>query len=388
MPSGRLDLANRFQHFFWMGDLNYRVDLDRSKVLEHVQKCEWAELMLADQLRAQQQSGAALSDFREGTITFAPTFKHVPGAEVEPGTINRPYETKKMRVPSYCDRVLWRSWPGSRKRVSLLDYNAVTACTTSDHTPVRAIFDLDISTPRVAGEAHESFLGKVDLVLFDLKAQALKSMDINGLADPYLRASADFHVEPRTSSVKRKTLSPSWVGEEIRLRVPHYRCWRSHIEEAHIFLEIVDEDKYSKHDFMGGGVLSCENVLNEEMRSRSTKATTTAPTARRFSTSGGVTRRVSEPFRSGAMQFQINLTFDGKPAGTLTGKIRADVTPEKGGVLQIASRTNDAEEGKSEEGGTKRNSKRTSTRKSVILDDIVQRVFKTRKSAAREEVKI
>ena len=94
--------------------------------------------------------------------------------------------------------------------------------------------------------------------MYDLKAEGLRPADINGLADPYLRVCADFQVEPAVSSVKYKTLSPSWVGEELRLSVPHYRCWRSFIEEAHIFVELLDEDKYTKDDYMGACVLGCE----------------------------------------------------------------------------------------------------------------------------------
>ena len=32
MPSGRMHLPLRFQHLFWLGDLNYRIDIDRKKV--------------------------------------------------------------------------------------------------------------------------------------------------------------------------------------------------------------------------------------------------------------------------------------------------------------------------------------------------------------------
>lgn len=238
--------------------LGCRLDLERATVLKHVADRNWQQLMLADQLLAQQQAGLTLANFNEGKITFAPTFKHWAGAKVENGRANRPYETKKMRVPSYCDRILWRSWPGTSKKLALLKYDAVTSCTSSDHTPVTAIFDLNIATPRAGGDAHELWLGSVDLVMYDIRAEALKPRDANGLADPYIRISSDFQLQPSSSSVKRKCLSPAWEGEELRLCVPHYRCWRSNIEDAHVFAEVLDEDKYSKDDLIGCCVLSCE----------------------------------------------------------------------------------------------------------------------------------
>ena len=37
----RMDLADRFSHLFWCGDLNYRVDLPRADVLKHVKARDW-----------------------------------------------------------------------------------------------------------------------------------------------------------------------------------------------------------------------------------------------------------------------------------------------------------------------------------------------------------
>ena len=43
-------LTHSFQHLFWCGDLNYRIDLDRGKVLELVKLEDWATLRQHDQL--------------------------------------------------------------------------------------------------------------------------------------------------------------------------------------------------------------------------------------------------------------------------------------------------------------------------------------------------
>lgn len=64
---------------FFLGDLNYRVELPREVVLEHVSNGNYEPLYDKDQLNKQIQSGSAFNDFKEGRITFAPTFKFEKG---------------------------------------------------------------------------------------------------------------------------------------------------------------------------------------------------------------------------------------------------------------------------------------------------------------------
>ena len=66
-------------------------------------------------------------------MNFRPTFKYDPESEV--------YDTsKKQRVPSWTDRILYK--PSS----CTLNFYGRSECTFSDHRPVLAIFDCQVSS--------------------------------------------------------------------------------------------------------------------------------------------------------------------------------------------------------------------------------------------------
>jgi phosphatidylinositol-3,4,5-trisphosphate 5-phosphatase 2 len=71
----------------------------------------------ADQLRQQRKKGDVLYGFHEEDITFKPTYRFKKGTRKEYA-----YHKKKMggvtklNVPSWCDRVLYRSFPNQNIR--------------------------------------------------------------------------------------------------------------------------------------------------------------------------------------------------------------------------------------------------------------------------------
>ena len=115
------------EHAFFFGDLNYRLDLSK-------EDCELSlgslnSLLEHDQLRAAMSRGDAFTGFAEGPINFPPTFKFDFSSDS--------YDTsKKRRVPSWTDRVLYRPGP------ELLSYNALGSVRSSDHRPVVAKFSI------------------------------------------------------------------------------------------------------------------------------------------------------------------------------------------------------------------------------------------------------
>ncbi len=99
---GERQVSDAYDYTFFMGDLNYRIDLNRGEVLHHIADDNLMELQALDQLHQQRLSGNVLRGFSEGRIAFPPTYKFDKNSDV--------YDTsKKARTPSWTDRVLFKS---------------------------------------------------------------------------------------------------------------------------------------------------------------------------------------------------------------------------------------------------------------------------------------
>ena len=131
--------TNYFHHVFWMGDLNYRLDDDRENVLAKIHSRQYEDLMLNDQLTRERIWGNAFAGFQEGPLTFPPTYRYCRG-------VNE-YSDEKMRVPSWCDRILWRSLP--QCQVEQVHYDSTDDILTSDHHPISGSFVVPTYYPNV-----------------------------------------------------------------------------------------------------------------------------------------------------------------------------------------------------------------------------------------------
>lgn len=140
----------------WMGDLNYRVN-GRRRAVQHALEAGMYEVLHAnDQLGRERKKGGAFGDFNEGDISFPPTYKFDRHTDT--------YDTSsKNRIPSWTDRILWKTRSGVRPGTMLLQYySSVSSIKVSDHKPVVALFDIDLNKipENGSGDSERSSLAR------------------------------------------------------------------------------------------------------------------------------------------------------------------------------------------------------------------------------------
>lgn len=119
---------------FFFGDTNYRLSAAREQAEQLILARDWMKLHKHDQLLSQIQKipSFCLSKFQEGPLLFAPTYKYDRGSNL--------YDTSdKKRVPSWCDRILFRG-----KNIIVKDYNSIMQATCSDHKPVFGYYSVPL----------------------------------------------------------------------------------------------------------------------------------------------------------------------------------------------------------------------------------------------------
>jgi hypothetical protein len=123
-------------HIFWIGDLNYRLDvveLGMETTHQLIQTKSFKQLLQHDQLLQQKKEHNAFVGFLEGKINFPPTYKYITGTDQYDRR-----EDKKVRYPAYTDRIQWCS--NNEENLHLNFYTRAAELKLSDHKPIMASF--------------------------------------------------------------------------------------------------------------------------------------------------------------------------------------------------------------------------------------------------------
>eukprot|EP00943_MAST-04B_sp_MAST-4B-sp1_P003617 g3617.t1 len=334
-----IEINSQFDYIFLFGDLNFRLDIDRiSKaqnfpssfcfdyVREQINQRNFKELFHYDQLHNAQKEDGNLTGFREGIYNFAPTFKVLKN--------NFSMEYNQKRIPSYCDRILWKSIHNDddnmvnnvkRAKTSIHEdgnmgytnsgnnsggikqilFESCENVTTSDHKPVRSLFQVNVFPKLKTIQTDDSAAEKDAFVveIFGLHGNNLRAFDGDGTSDPYFRIhmspgnamdTAGFveedheesdelnvkQAKPKknikkskkmttggasktyiTTSICKNTLNPDWDNHTYMFQTRLSKL--EDLERCHIVFVGYDWDAVGKHDKIGYCTFPLANCIAE-----------------------------------------------------------------------------------------------------------------------------
>eukprot|EP00731_Ephydatia_muelleri_P030204 Em0021g727a len=138
----QFDLTDQFQHMFFFGDLNYRIEHSGPDIVELVKKEDYYAIYSADQLKEEMDKKRVFVGFEEAAILFPPTYRFSKSGRSPDDYVwvKQKRSGIRINVPSYCDRVLWKSYPSSK--IINTCYGCTKDLLTSDHSPVFATFQV------------------------------------------------------------------------------------------------------------------------------------------------------------------------------------------------------------------------------------------------------
>lgn len=343
----RIDPINQFDHLFFLGDLNYRIGFGDQPgktpspqvfdaMVKKIQEGQTLELLAYDQLKAEQQGNRALIGFREFDAGFREGFK--PTFKVEVG---KALEYNAMRSPAWTDRVLWRSLPGLEASLKPTSYAYSPAILSSDHKPVSATFTLDSC---ILAPAFDHRVGKCRVKLHLVKATDLLSVEARALlneqhrealrveqkkdvkrgaaatamagafkaiksstrastTNPVLRCSAHFLGKEYASGVCKDTLLPYWRDFEKR------ECLYNNpvrLQQSKIYIQVMSQNSLTQ-DTLGYTVLPLQNTDLARLAH-------------------------AQQGKGVSVEFNLDLSYAGLPAGHLTGSLQFEWTSWGKGV--------------------------------------------------------
>uniref|UniRef100_A0A8C5YQ80 phosphatidylinositol-3,4,5-trisphosphate 5-phosphatase n=1 Tax=Marmota marmota marmota TaxID=9994 RepID=A0A8C5YQ80_MARMA len=145
------NITHRFTHLFWLGDLNYRVELptwEAETIIQKIKQQQYADLLSHDQLLTERREQKVFLHFEEEEITFAPTYRFERLTRDKYAYTKQKATGMKYNLPSWCDRVLWKSYP--LVHVVCQSYGSTSDIMTSDHSPVFATFEAGVTSQFVS----------------------------------------------------------------------------------------------------------------------------------------------------------------------------------------------------------------------------------------------
>lgn len=283
------DITNRFTHLFWLGDLNYRVEFPSTEaeyIVAKIKQQQYQELLSKDQLSMERNDEKVFLHFDEEEITFAPTYRFERDTREKYAYTKAKATGTKYNLPSWCDRVLWKSYP--LVHVVCQAYGCTNDIMTSDHSPVFASFEVGVASQFVSKQDPSSApQGGIQIM--------------NCVATLSTKSKTKFFIEYHSSCLE-KTVKTS-EGENTEHSDGFIKVW---FGNQVVLTPIISDPEYllDQHILICVKSTDCDESYGE----------------------GCVALRAAQFCYT---EFQVTLTHHGEKTGTLTGGIQLQTSEGK-----------------------------------------------------------
>eukprot|EP01062_Namystynia_karyoxenos_P077343 TRINITY_DN7763_c0_g1_i1.p1 TRINITY_DN7763_c0_g1~~TRINITY_DN7763_c0_g1_i1.p1 ORF type:complete len:775 (+),score=393.07 TRINITY_DN7763_c0_g1_i1:103-2325(+) len=242
-----IDLCSQFHHVFFMGDMNYRVEMEHAEAEDLIASKQYLKIYAQDQLQNQQLEEGLFFGFKEAPVTFAPTYRFKRGTAE--------YMRDRGRSPSYCDRVLYKSMRNTVLKCT--GYGTTDRVTTSEHMPVYASFVCRALRPAMCCFHRD----QEPRPQFTFSSVRFLEQDHLMFNKPQLIIYTPFSQTPHKGKPgKDRTMKPDFTGEMLPEPIKSVIQMTEFLERQHIQFIFRDcaeprEDKM----FRGGAVLELDD---------------------------------------------------------------------------------------------------------------------------------
>uniref|UniRef100_A0A8D3DQ65 phosphatidylinositol-3,4,5-trisphosphate 5-phosphatase n=1 Tax=Scophthalmus maximus TaxID=52904 RepID=A0A8D3DQ65_SCOMX len=290
------DISLRFTHLFWLGDLNYRLDMDIQEILNYINRKEFDPLLKVDQLNLEREKNKVFLRFAEEEISFPPTYRYERGSRDTYVWQKQKATGMRTNVPSWCDRMLWKSYPETH--IVCNSYGCTDDIVTSDHSPVFATFEVGVTSQFVSKKGLPKSSEQAYIEFESIEAIVKTASRTKFFIEFYSTCLEEFkksYENDSQSSDNINFLRVGWSNKQLTTLKP-LLSEIEYLQDQHLLLTVKSLDGYESY---GECVLALKSMIG-----------------------------------STAQQFHTYLSHRGEETGNIRGSMRVRVPSERMGTRE------------------------------------------------------
>uniref|UniRef100_A0A667ZQB0 phosphatidylinositol-3,4,5-trisphosphate 5-phosphatase n=1 Tax=Myripristis murdjan TaxID=586833 RepID=A0A667ZQB0_9TELE len=290
------DISLRFTHLFWLGDLNYRLDMDIQEILNYINRKEFEPLLKVDQLNLEREKNKVFLRFAEEEISYPPTYRYERGSRDTYVWQKQKATGMRTNVPSWCDRILWKSYPETH--IVCNSYGCTDDIVTSDHSPVFATFEVGVTSQFVSKKGLPKSSEQAYIEFESIEAIVKTASRTKFFIEFYSTCLEEFkksYENDSQSSDNVNFLRVGWSNKQLTTLKP-LLSEIEYLQDQHLLLTVKSLDGYESY---GECVLALKSMIG-----------------------------------STAQQFHTYLSHRGEETGNIRGSMRVRVPSERMGTRE------------------------------------------------------